>query len=61
MEKPLISVIVPVYNVGDYLERCMDSVLSQTYPNFEVVLVDDASTDQSSAVCNARAAEGPRF
>ena len=43
----LISVVVPVYNAGDYLERCLDSLAAQTYPNWEVVLADDGSTDGS--------------
>ena len=50
MEKPLISVVVPVYNVEDYLQECLDSLLAQTYPNFEVILVDDASTDGSGSL-----------
>lgn len=43
--KPLISVIIPVYNVELYFEQCMESVLCQTYDNFEIILVDDGSTD----------------
>lgn len=49
---PLISVIIPVYNVEKYLKRCMDSVLNQTYTNLDVVLVDDGSTDQSGKICD---------
>lgn len=49
---PLISVVVPVYNVERYLRECVDSVLAQTYPNVEVVLVDDGSTDGCPAICD---------
>ena len=55
-ERPLISVIVPVYNVEDYLERCLDSLLMQTYPKVEILLVDDASRDKSASICDAYAA-----
>ena len=47
----LISVIVPVYNTKRYLRRCMNSILEQTYPKFEILLVNDASTDGSSELC----------
>ena len=48
----LISVIIPVYNVEEYLRECVDSVLNQTYQNFEVILVDDGSTDSSGQICD---------
>lgn len=48
----LISVIIPVYNVERYLEKCVDSVLGQTYKVIEVILVDDGSTDRSSQICD---------
>lgn len=50
--KPLISVIVPVYRVEQYLDRCVSSILSQTYENLEVILVDDGSPDGSGAICD---------
>lgn len=59
-ERPLISVIVPVYNVGSCLEPCLDSLLAQTYPKVEVVLVDDASTDESGRRCDAYEARDSR-
>ena len=60
MKQPLISVVVPVYNVEGYLETCLNSLLAQTYPNIEVLLVDDGSTDNSGAVCGAWAARDSR-
>ena len=47
MEKPLISVIVPVYKVEQYLDRCVQSIVSQTYENLEIILVDDGSPIRS--------------
>ena len=52
MNKPLISIILPVYNVSAYLEKCLDSVLSQDYENLEIILVDDGSTDESPEICD---------
>jgi len=46
------SVIVPVYNVEKYLHECVDSVLNQTYPEYEIILVDDGSTDNSKSICD---------
>ena len=51
-QSPKISVIVPVYNVEKYLPRCIDSILSQTFTNFELLLIDDGSTDNSGKICD---------
>ncbi|MCD2502360.1 glycosyltransferase [Clostridium sp. NSJ-145] len=50
--KDLISVIIPVYNVEEYLDRCLDSVVRQKYSNLEIILINDGSTDQSGEICN---------
>ena len=47
-----ISIIVPVYNVEKYLSQCIDSVLKQSYKNFEVILIDDGSSDCSPKICD---------
>ena len=52
MLQPLISVIVPCYNVMEYLPKCVESILSQTYKNLEIILVDDGSTDSSGKICD---------
>lgn len=50
-QRKLLSVIIPVYNTADYLTRCVDSLLAQTYPDIEIVLIDDGSTDNSGSIC----------
>ena len=57
----LVSVIVPVYNVAQYLPKCLNSILSQTYTELEILLVDDGSTDESGAVCDEYAARDHRI
>ena len=49
---PKISVIVPVYNVEKYLPRCIDSILSQTFTDFELLLIDDGSPDNCGKICD---------
>ena len=56
-----VSVIVPVYQVADYLEQCLQSLLQQSWKNFEVLLIDDGSTDGSAEICDAFAGRDPRF
>lgn len=58
---PKFSIIVPVYNVEDYLPRCVDSILNQQYPDFELILVDDGSTDNSSIICDKYANKDNRI
>lgn len=60
METEVISVIVPVFNAGAYLRRCLDTVARQTYRNLEIILVDDGSTDGSGAICDDFAAKDSR-
>lgn len=52
MDKPLVSIIIPVYNVEQYLSRCLESVINQTYRNIEVILVDDGSPDNCPLLCD---------
>lgn len=59
--KPLVSVIVPVYNVYPYLRDCVQSVQAQSYQNWELLLVDDGSTDGSGELCDELAVEDGRI
>ena len=52
VKEPLVSIVIPVYNVEKYLEECMKSILHQTYANLDIVLVDDGSKDKSSDMCD---------
>mgnify|MGYP000944870498 CR=1 FL=1 len=56
-----ISIIVPVYNVEDFLPRCIDSILNQTYSNFELILINDGSTDKSGEMCDFYASKDNRI
>ena len=61
MNTPLVSAIVPVYNVAPYLEQCLNSIVNQTYRNLEIILVDDGSTDESGAICDRYAEQDSRI
>lgn len=56
-----VSIVIPVYNTAHYLPNCLDSIVAQTFTDFEVILVDDGSTDQSGAICDAYAEKDSRF
>ena len=58
---PLISVIIPVYNVENFLHDCLNSILKQTYTNLEIILVDDGSTDKSGEICDEFAKNDSRI
>ena len=58
---PKVSILVPIYNVESYLRACLDSIMAQTYKDFEAVLVDDGSIDKSGAICDEYAQRDPRF
>lgn len=57
----LISVIVPIYNVEEYLKRCIESIVNQTFKNLEIILVDDGSTDASGEICDKYAEKDTRI
>lgn len=57
----MISIIVPVYNVQQYIERCISALVGQTYTDIEIILVDDGSTDQSGRICDEYAAKDDRI
>ena len=59
--EPLISVIVPIYKVEPYLKKCVDSILTQTHKNLEIILVDDGSPDNCGAICDEYAAKDSRI
>ena len=61
MLQPLISVIVPCYNVEEYLPKCIESILNQTYRNLEILLVDDGSPDNCGRICDEYAAKDSRI
>lgn len=60
-EAPLISVIVPVYNVEPYIRQCLDSIISQTYQNLEIILIDDGSPDNCGTICDEYARSDKRI
>lgn len=61
MEQDLISIIVPVYKVEKYLNRCVASIVNQTYHNLEIILVDDGSPDRCGEMCDAWAKKDDRI
>ena len=61
MSNPLVTVVIPIYNVEAYLDRCIESVVSQTYRNLEIILVDDGSPDNCPVMCDAWAKRDDRI
>ena len=60
-DNPAVSVIIPVFNVEDYLDRCLESVANQSFSDMEIILVDDKSTDSSGLICDKWAAKDSRM
>src|SRR4051794_4889210 len=58
---PKISIVVPVYKVEKYIKRCVDSILAQTYQDFELILVDDGSPDNCGKICDSLAKQDKRI
>ena len=58
---PLVSIIVPVYNADQYLEKCLDSLIGQSYPNMEIICVNDGSTDHSLDILHDYSREDSRI
>ena len=56
----LVSVIVPVYNVEKYIDKCIESIINQTYERLQIILVDDGSTDKSGEICDRYAEKDGR-
>ena len=52
MNQPLLTIIVPCYNVEKYIDKCVSSIATQTYSNLEILLINDGSTDQTGAICD---------
>jgi len=61
MERKLVSIVVPVYNMERYLHHCLDSLIAQTYPFVEILLIDDGSTDSSGTICDQYATNFPQI
>ncbi|VIS76648.1 putative glycosyltransferase [Streptococcus pneumoniae] len=61
MNSELISIIVPIYNVEKYLRQCLDSIAAQTYQNFECLLINDGSPDNSADICREYVEKDSRF
>ena len=60
-EKPMITIIVPVFNVEQYLPKCVDSIINQTYSNLEILLIDDGSQDRCGEICDEYAKKDSRI
>lgn len=61
MKEAFVSIIIPAYNVSQYLEECVYSLLNQTYTDFEIIIVDDGSTDNTYSICDKLALENNKI
>ena len=61
MKQPLVTVVLPIYNVEKYLDRCIESVVNQTYNNLEILMIDDGSPDRCPQMCEEWAKKDPRI